>query len=96
MGHHVRQRKQTQLATVVAQVPREGAVRARVRRLAVQDGVAAGHVDAVLHDGLDVGLVADVHEARGREAVLCEDLEEDFVGGLVLGFCDGGYALAGV
>lgn len=52
---------------------------------AVQDGVAAGHVYAVLHDGLDVGLVADVHEAGGREAVFGEDVEEDFVRGSVEG-----------
>lgn len=96
MGHHVGERDEPQLARVVAQVAREGAVRARVRRLAVQDGVAARHVHAVLHDGADVGLVADVHQARGGQPVFDQDLEEYLVRPRPQAACYLGYAAARV
>jgi hypothetical protein len=48
-----------------------------MRRLAMQDRVAARAVRLVLQDLLHVLLVADVHDAARGETVLLEDVEED-------------------
>ncbi len=51
-----------------------------MQRLAVEDGVAASHVHAVLHNVLHVLLVPNVHETARRQAVLAQDLKEDVNG----------------
>ena len=64
------QGEHAQLPHVAAEILREGAVRARVRLVALEDAVAAAGVDAVPHDRPDVLLVADVLEDRRAEPVL--------------------------